>query len=87
MPTAWGDEFDDEKLLRKKETCMVEVWKNGKKDQTIGTIDKWYNSEDRDNERYNVWTDNPEVNHGTRNGKGYKPIEKKAKKVVEKGSR
>ena len=26
-------------LLNKKETCMVEVWKDGKKDHTIGVID------------------------------------------------
>ena len=25
MPEGWGDEFDDEKLLDKKETCTVEV--------------------------------------------------------------
>ena len=25
---GWGDDFDDEKLLDKKETCTVEVWKD-----------------------------------------------------------
>ena len=28
-------------LLNRKETCMVEVWKDGKKDRTIGVIDIW----------------------------------------------
>ena len=27
------------KPMSRKETCMVEVWKNGKKDHTIGVID------------------------------------------------
>ena len=31
-------------LLNRKETYMVEVWKDGKKDRTIGVIDIWYNS-------------------------------------------
>ena len=34
------------KLLNRKETCMVEVWKDGKKDHTIGVIDIWYNSDE-----------------------------------------
>ena len=32
-------------LLNRKETCMVEMWKDGKKDRTIGVIDIWYNSD------------------------------------------
>ena len=38
--------FDGVKLLNRKETCMVEVWKDGKKDHTIGVIDIWYNSDE-----------------------------------------
>ena len=34
------------KLLNRKETCMVEVWKDGKKDRTIRVIDIWYNSDE-----------------------------------------
>ena len=30
-----------------------------------------------------MWTDNLEISHVTRSGKGYKPAEKKAEKVVE----
>ena len=44
--------------LNSKETCMVEVWKNGKKDRTIEVIDIWYNSDEENTEGYNVWTDN-----------------------------
>ena len=33
-------------LLNRKETCMVEVWKDGKKDRIIGVIDIWYNSDE-----------------------------------------
>ena len=33
-------------LLNRKEICMVEVWRDGKKDHTIGVIDIWYNSDD-----------------------------------------
>ena len=33
-------------LLNRKETCMVEGWKDGKKDRTIGVIDIWYNSDE-----------------------------------------
>ena len=63
---------------------MVEVWKNEKKDYTIGVIDIWYNSDEENMEGYNVWTDNQEVNQVTRSGKGYKPIEKKVEKAMEK---
>ena len=84
IPLGWGDEFDDEKLLRKKETCMVEVCKDGKMDRTIGTIDIWYSSKDEDNEGFNVRIDNLEVNHVTRSGKGFKLAEKKAKKWRER---
>ena len=31
-------------LLNRKETCMVEVWKDRKKDRTIRLINIWYNS-------------------------------------------
>ena len=31
-----------------------------------------------------MWTDNPEVSQVTRNGKGYKPMEKKVEKAIEK---
>ena len=41
-------------LLNKKETCMVEVWKDGKKDRTIGVIDIWYNSDEENTEGYNM---------------------------------
>ena len=71
-------------LLNRKETCMVEAWKNGKKDCTIRVIDIWYNSDEENTEGYNVWIDNQEVNQVTRSGKGYKPIEKKTEKVVER---
>ena len=71
-------------LLNRKETCMVEVWKDGKKDHTIGVIDIWYNSDEENAEGYNVWTDSSEVSQVTRSGKSYKPIEKKVEKVVEK---
>ena len=47
--------------LNRKETCMVDVWKNGKKDHTIGVIDIWYNSDEENTEGYNVWTDNQKV--------------------------
>ena len=33
-------------LLNRKEICMVEVWKDGKKDRTIEVIDIWYNSDE-----------------------------------------
>ena len=48
-------------LLNKKETCMVEIWKDGKKDCTIRVIDIWYNSDEESAKGYNVWTDNLEV--------------------------
>ena len=63
---------------------MVEVWKNGKKDRTVRVIDIWYNSDEENIEGYNVWTDNSEVSQVTRSGKGYKPVEKKVEKAVEK---
>ena len=71
-------------LLNKKKTCMVEVWKDGKKDHTIGVIDIWYNSDEENTEGYNVWTDNSKVSQVTRSGKGYKPVEKKVERAVEK---
>ena len=61
-------------LLNRKETCMVEVWKDGKKDRTIGVIDIWYNSDEENVEGYNVWTDSLEVSQVTRSGKGYKLV-------------
>ena len=70
---------DRNKSLNEKETCMIEVWKDRKRDRTIGIIDIWYNSDEEDAEGYNVWTDNHEVSQVTRSGKGYKPIEKKRK--------
>ena len=60
------------------------MWKDGKKDRTIGVIDIWYNSDEENTEGYNVWTDNSEVNQVTRSGKGYKPVEKKVERAVEK---
>ena len=69
--------YDRIEPLNKKETCMIEVWKDGKRDRTIGVIDIWYNSDEENAEGYNVWTDNHEVSQVTRSGKGYKPIEKK----------
>ena len=63
---------------------MVEVWKNGKKDRTIGVIDIWYNSDEENKEGYNVWTDNQEARQVTRSGKGYKPVEKKVERAMEK---
>ena len=71
-------------LLNKKEICMVEVCKNGKRDRTIGVIDFWYNSDEENVEGYNMWTDNSEVSQVTRSGKGYKPVEKKVERAVEK---
>ena len=71
-------------LLNKKETCMVEVWKDGKKDRTIGVIDIWYNFDKENAEGYNVWTDSSEVSQVTRSGKGYKLVEKKVERAVEK---
>ena len=46
--------YDSNELLNRKETCMVEVWKDGKKDHTIGVIDIWYNSDEQNIEGYNV---------------------------------
>ena len=34
VPIGWSDEFDDEKLMDKNETCTVEVWK----DEVIKTV-------------------------------------------------
>ena len=76
--------YDSNEPLNRKETCMVEVWKDGKKDHTIGVIDIWYNSDKENTEGYNIWTDNQEVNQVTRSGKSYKPIEMKTKKAMEK---
>ena len=53
---------DSFELLNSKETYMVDIWKDGKKDHTIGVIDIWYNSDEENKEGYNVWTDNLEVN-------------------------
>ena len=64
---------------------MVEVWKDGKKDRTIGVIDIWYNSDEENTEGYNVWTDSSKVSQVTRSGKGYKLVEKKIERAVEKG--
>ena len=75
---------DGVELLNRKETCMVEVWKDGKKDRTIRVIDIWYNSDEENVGGYNVWTDSSEVNQVTRSGKGYKPVEKKVKRAAEK---
>ena len=74
---------DSLELLGIKETCMVEVWKDGKRDQTIGVIDIWYNSDEKNAEGYNVWADNPKVSQVTRSGKGYK-LAKKSKEGCEK---
>ena len=71
-------------LLSRKETFMVEIWKYGKRDHTIGVIDIWYNSDEENVEEYNVWTKYPEVSQVTRSGKGYKPAEKRVEKVMEK---
>ena len=71
-------------LLGRKETCMIEVWKNEKKDRTIGVIDIWYNSDKENTEGYNVWADNPEVSQVTRSSKGYKLAEKKVEKAMER---
>ena len=60
---------------------MVEVWKDGTKDRTIGVIDIWYNSDEENTEGYNVLTDSSEISQVTRSGKGYKPVEKKQKKL------
>ena len=75
---------DSNEMLNRKETCMVEVWKNGKKDRTIGVISLGYNSDEENAKGYNVWIDNSKVSQVTRSGKGYKPVEKKVKKAVEK---
>ena len=75
---------DSVELLSKNDTCMVEVWKDGKRDRTIGVIDIWYNSNEENTEGYNVWIDNPKVSQVTRSGKGYRPVEKRVEKVVEK---
>ena len=71
---------DGVELFNRKETCMVEVWKDGKRDRTIRVIDIQYNSDKENAEGYNVWTDNPEVSQVTRSSKGYKPAEKREQK-------
>ena len=63
---------------------MVEVWKDRKRDQTIGVIDIQYNFDEENTEGYNMWADNSEVSQVTRSGKVYKPAEKKVEKAVEK---
>ena len=63
---------------------MVEVWKDGKKDHTIGVIDIRYNYDEENAQGYNVWTDSLEVSQVTRSDKGYKPVKKKVERVVEK---
>ena len=75
---------DGFELPNRKETCMVEVWKDGKKDRTIGVIDIWYNSDKENTKEYNVWTNNSEVSQVTRSGKGYMPVEKKIERAIEK---
>ena len=74
---------DGFELLGRKEICMIEIWKDGKRDQTIRVIDIWYNSNEENTEGYNVWADS-EVNQVTRSGKDYKPTEKRVEKVVER---
>ena len=71
------------KPMNRKETCMVEMWKDGKWDRTIRVIDIWYNFDEESTKKYNVWVDNPEVSHVTRSGKRYKPAEKKVEKAIE----
>ena len=39
---------DRNRPLNKKETYMVEVWKDEKKDRMIGVIDIWYNFDKED---------------------------------------
>ena len=63
---------------------MVEVWKDGKKDRTIEVIDIWYNSNEKNTEGYNVWTNSLTVSQVTRSDKGYNPVEKKGERAVEK---
>ena len=46
--------LDSIEPLNRKETCMVEVWKDGKKDHTIGVIDIWYNFDEENIEGYNL---------------------------------
>ena len=41
---------DGFELLGRKETFMVEVRKDGKRDQTIRVIDIWYNSDEENTE-------------------------------------
>ena len=54
------------KPMNRKETCMIEIWKDG----TIIVIDIWYNSDEENTKKYDVWVDSPEVNHVTRSCKG-----------------
>ena len=76
--------YNSAELLGRKETCMVEVWRDGKRDRIIEVIDIWYNFDKESAERYNVWIDNPEVSQVTRSGKGYKLVEKRVEKAVGK---
>ena len=75
---------DNIELMSRKETYMIEVWKDGKKDRIIKFIEIWYNFDEENTEEYNVWTDNSEVSEVTRSGKGYKSVEKKVERAVEK---
>ena len=63
---------------------MVEVWKDRKKDCTIGVIDIWYNFDEENAEEYNIWTDSSEVSQVTKSDKGYKPVKKKVERAIEK---
>ena len=54
------------------------------KNRKIRVIDIWYNSDEENAKRYTLWTDNPKVSQVTRSGKGYKPVEKRVEKVVER---
>ena len=50
MPGGWGDEFDDDELVNEEEKKVENIWKDGKKDRTIGVIDIWYNSDEENTE-------------------------------------
>ena len=63
---------------------MVEVLEGKIIECTIGVIDIWYNSDEENAEGYNVWTDSSKVSQVTRSDKGYKPIEKKVERAIEK---
>ena len=59
----------------------MERWKERPYNQVI---DIWYNSDEENAKGYNMWTNSSEVSQVTRSGKGYKLIEKKVEKAVEK---